>query len=280
MIMVRAVRKRSSKKIVISAAKKRGKGSVKPVNGNSNGLKKRAKKNAKFGPVPTIACINKATVDLGVDFDALIAALQKYVDEHFAPVWGTPAKLVQATKPIPKAWTMIFVDDPDRAESLGYHKLTKRGLPVTKVFVARTLSFGEQVSVVASHELAEMLVDPGVNLWVAADDKTLHAYEVCDACEEERFEIDGIAMSDFVYPAFFEAFRKPRSTQFNHLDTIHAPFHIPPGGYSAIRKGDKRTKLFGSKQKEMRFIQEDRRMHRSEYRDALFARSRRTGPAA
>ena len=31
---------------------------------------------------PRIACFNKATVDLGVDFEQLIAALQKYVDEH------------------------------------------------------------------------------------------------------------------------------------------------------------------------------------------------------
>ena len=30
----------------------------------------------------TIACINKATVDLGVPFDKLTAALQKCYDEH------------------------------------------------------------------------------------------------------------------------------------------------------------------------------------------------------
>src|SRR5262249_32310078 len=43
--------------------------------------------------VPTIACINRATSGLGVDFPSLISALQKYVDKHLAPVWGTPAKL-------------------------------------------------------------------------------------------------------------------------------------------------------------------------------------------
>ena len=51
-----------------------------------------------------------ATVDLGVDFASLISALQKYVDKHLAPVWGTPAKLVRATKPRDNAWTMLFVD--------------------------------------------------------------------------------------------------------------------------------------------------------------------------
>ena len=44
------------------------------------------------GPV-TIACINKATVDLGVPLDDLTAALQKCYDEHFLPVWGYEVKL-------------------------------------------------------------------------------------------------------------------------------------------------------------------------------------------
>ena len=48
------------------------------------------------GELPTIACFNKATIPLGVEFDALISAMQEFVDKHVAPVWGTPAKLVQS----------------------------------------------------------------------------------------------------------------------------------------------------------------------------------------
>ncbi|MGH8711667.1 MAG: hypothetical protein ACREVA_10205 [Burkholderiales bacterium] len=48
------------------------------------------------GGVPKIACFNKATVALGVNFDALIAAMQVFVDKYVAPVWGTPAKLVKS----------------------------------------------------------------------------------------------------------------------------------------------------------------------------------------
>ena len=65
------------------------------------------------GAVPTIACVNNATVDLGVDFDKLIPALQKFLDECFVPIWGTPAKLVKATKPLSDAWTIVFLDDAD-----------------------------------------------------------------------------------------------------------------------------------------------------------------------
>jgi hypothetical protein len=35
------------------------------------------------GGVVTVACINNATVDLGVPFDKLTAALQKCYDKHF-----------------------------------------------------------------------------------------------------------------------------------------------------------------------------------------------------
>jgi hypothetical protein len=56
------------------------------------------------GEFPTIACFNKATIALGVDFDALIAAMQIFVDEHVAPVWGTPAKLIKSTDFVKGAW--------------------------------------------------------------------------------------------------------------------------------------------------------------------------------
>jgi len=47
----------------------------------------------------------------------------------------------------------------------------------------------------------------------------LYAYEVCDACQAKEFgyRIDGTLVSDFVYPAWFESFRKKGSTQFEWL---------------------------------------------------------------
>ena len=221
------------------------------------------------GAVPTIACVNNATVDLGVDFDKLIAALQKFLDECFAPVWGTPAKLVKAKAPMQDAWAIVFLDSADVKGALGYHDLTVNGLPLSKVFVKTTLAIGDKVSVTACHELCEMLVDPAINLWSDGPQGTLYAYEMCDAVEEEEFLIDGIAMSDFVYPAYFELFRKPNSAQFDYLKKVTKPFQILKGGYSLVRKGAKVNQIFGSKAKEKKFNMEDRREHRSEYRVAM-----------
>ena len=225
------------------------------------------------GQVPTIACINTATMDLGVDFTELVAALQKFVTECFAPIWGTEATLVRSTDFIAKAWALVFLDSADVENALGYHDLTPEGFPLAKVFVKTTRAARQKVSVTACHELAEMLVDPGINMWAEGTDGTLYAYEMADAVEEVEFTIDGVAMSDFVFPSFFEAFRRPHSTQFDYCTKVTRPLQLLPGGYSLVRKGGKVSQIFGSAAKARRFAKEDRRGHRSERR--LFSRRHR-----
>jgi hypothetical protein len=219
------------------------------------------------GIIPTIACFNKATVALGVDLDNLIAAMQAYVDQYVAPVWGTPAKLIKSTDFVAGAWAMVFLDNADQPGALAYHDLTPDGLPEAKVFVQTTLQNNDLVSVSASHELVEMLVDPATNLMTTGPDpKTVYAYESADPVEESNFPVNGIPMSDFVYPAFFESFRKPGSVQFDQLNQVMQPFQILSGGYQIIFKNGKWTQVFGSAEKEQRFTREDRRGHRSEQR--------------
>src|SRR5207245_7909955 len=94
------------------------------------------------GQVLTIACFNKAATALGVDFDRLVAALQKFVDEYFVPVWGTPAKLRKTTGFRKGAWALAFLDRADVANALGYHDLTPDGLRLSKVFAKSTLDVG------------------------------------------------------------------------------------------------------------------------------------------
>jgi hypothetical protein len=221
------------------------------------------------GELPTIACFNKATVPLGVDLDALIAAMQVYIDEHVAPVWGTPAKLIKTTGFQKGAWAMVFLDDADQPDALAYHDLTPDGLPEAKVFVKTTLADHELVSVSASHELVEMLVDPAINLMTTGPNpKVVYAYESADPVEALSFEVEGIPMSDFIYPAYFEDFHKPRSVKFDHLDKVNKPFQILSGGYRVIFKNGKWSQVFGSEAKKKSFAHEDRRGHRSEQRAA------------
>jgi hypothetical protein len=216
--------------------------------------------------VPTIACINLAETPLGVELDRLVRALQKFVDHHLAPVWGTPAKLVAAKKAPRGAWILVFLEsaDPKHAKAAGYHKPFFNGHPIAKVFMRSIIENNEEVSLVASHELAEMLVDPAGNLWATGRNNRLYAYEICDAVEEEKFKIDGLVMSDFVYPTYYQRYRKRNSVQFDHLKRITRPFQILPRGYAIARHGGKKTMIHGSTPKRRSFAKEDRRQHRTE----------------
>jgi hypothetical protein len=66
----------------------------------------RAAQAGQGGPV-SIACINMATVDLGVPFDKLTAALQKCYDLHFLPIWGYPVKLYNTKVAAPTDWQFV-----------------------------------------------------------------------------------------------------------------------------------------------------------------------------
>jgi hypothetical protein len=219
------------------------------------------------GDVPSIACFNKAATPLGVDLDALIAAMQAFIDDDVAPVWGTPAKLVKSTGFIPGHWAMVFLDNADEPGALAYHDLTPDGLPEAKVFVQTTLKNHDLVSVSASHELVEMLVDPAINLMsTGPDPKAVYAYESADPVEQLSYPVQGIAMTDFVYPSYFETFHKSGSVQFDRLKKVKKPFQILSGGYQIVFKGGKWTQIYGSAAKKKSFQREDRRGHRSEQR--------------
>jgi hypothetical protein len=89
---------------------------------------------------------------------------------------------------------------------------------------------------------------------------------MCDAVEENTFPVDGIQMSNFLHPAWFEPFKHPPGTKFDHLGLLKRPFTLSKGGYAIIKKKGKVTDIWGSKAKERRFAKENRLGHRSEYR--------------
>jgi len=156
-------------------------------------------------PSIQIAVINESTVLSDTDLAPVVAALQKQVTNDFRPTWGVDAELTivaAGTPPPTGSWWLVLLDDSDQANALGYHDLTTEGLPIGKVFAASDIKAGTLWSVTASHELLEMLGDPNVNLTVFVQNSdtagVLYAYEVCDACEDDRFayKVNEVMVSD------------------------------------------------------------------------------------
>jgi hypothetical protein len=228
---------------------------------------------------PTIVVVNKSNWVPDKDLARVVAALQKQVDRDFFPLWGWRAKLVVRDR-VPKngAMCIIMLNEPGKDDegAEGYH-FSNDGLPVTYVFTRDEK--GEPVENYAptmSHEVLEMIADPGVNLYAdgyyitktGRHNSAFIPYEVCDPVQENTYKIDGLTMSDFVVPEWFEYERAPNSMPFSFLDAVSEPFALAPGGYTdAIVRGKTRT-LWGEE------ANRKRRRHRHKARLKRAARLR------
>jgi hypothetical protein len=189
-----------------------------------------------------VAVLNRSSVVTDPQAAKIVEALQIQASKDFAAVWGIDARLrfVPSTdvKSWRGAWNLVLLDTSDEANALGYHDLTPEGLPLGKVFAKSDLAAGALVSVTASHELLEMLLDPNINL--TAEDPArgvFVAYEASDAVEADElgYDIGAVRVSDFVTPAFFDPTAAGRAgARFSFRGNVHAPFKLAPGGYESV----------------------------------------------
>ena len=199
------------------------------------------------------AIINEYSQLTDAEVQQVVDALQVQVHRDFASVWGIDADLTfykNGDVPPDDSWQLIILDNSDQAGALGYHDLTSNGLPLGKVFAGTDAQYHSSWSVTASHELLEMLGDPDINLTATKTNNdgttVLYAYEDCDACEADEYgyEINGVLVSDFVYPAWFEQFH-PAGTQYDFQNKITAAFQLLPGGYISVNYGNGWTQIYG-----------------------------------
>ena len=192
-----------------------------------------------------VSVFNQSKAVSDGDVSNAVAALKVQLARDFNPVWGLDAAVdfYPANQVPAGTWQLGVFDDSDQAGALGYHDVTEDDLPIGKAFAGTDLQYKSSWTVTMSHELLEMLVDPGINLSASAPlDRTLrfYAYEVCDACEDDQYGYminvnnTDILVSDFVYPAWFEYYRQPNSTQFDFQKKITQPFDLLSNGYISV----------------------------------------------
>jgi hypothetical protein len=187
-----------------------------------------------------IKVVNACTGLSNAEALATLSAIQTQITRDFAPVWGVTANLIYmdyVLKYDSMHWYVILLNNSDQAGALGYHDLTPQGLPLGKIFVTTTQQNGGKWSVTASHEILEMLADPYIDTMIfnqlSNTAGRLFFYEVCDPVEDDSlgYDINGITVSDFVYPEWFE----PGATAGTKLDFMGhatAPLTIVPNlGY-------------------------------------------------
>ena len=200
---------------------------------------------------PTIAITNRSRVE-DREVRRVVAAVQKQVDLDFFPLWGWRAKLHFGPNPAPKGAMRLILKGRHGEGDLGYHFI--QGVPVTHVFTVG--ADGEPIedwTSTFSHEVLEMIADPGVNLYALGHYRTRSgkkrnafiAYEVCDPVQENLYEIDGVRVGDFVTPEWFEPERRRRSVKFSFKDSVHQPFALADGGYIDAMVGSRMITAWG-----------------------------------
>jgi len=195
-----------------------------------------------------ISIINQSTVLTDDQIKAVVPALQKQIHNDFAPIWGIDADLIFVGKtetPDPSTWWMVMLDDSDTDGALGYHELNSAGLPIGKVFAKSDKKYGLEWTVTLSHELLEMIADPDINLTSFIQTSPtagyMYAFEMCDAVEDDVFgyQIDGVLVSDFVLPSYFQPEIPAKKWDFRGHLTGPVPAMLHGGYLSKFSVGHK-----------------------------------------
>lgn len=169
---------------------------------------------------------------------AVGAALQKQVTRDFAPAWGQSATIAAFPPgPVPPGYWRIVVKKRNAGDDFGYHNQAHHE-------PAAVVEHTSDWALTASHELLEMLADPwGSRLIVADDprgkkDRVRVLVEACDPCEEFHYNVDGIALSDFVLPSYYGPHRwrnEGRSpagaSAYSFTGAVTKPLSLAKGGY-------------------------------------------------
>jgi len=181
-----------------------------------------------------------------------IRAINRQVSQDFEPYWSMGATLRleghgntedrQAPEEL-RGDAIIYLWDKaaDVQDAIGYHDRNNKGLPYGFVFTEIAKEVGEPWSVTLSHEALELIGDAEVNVLAAGPNPNDPSqavyfwYEMCDAVQAENYEIDGVAVSNFVLPLYFTA-ESEEASRNDFLGREHngkrlQSFGVNPGGY-------------------------------------------------
>jgi hypothetical protein len=173
--------------------------------------------------------------------DAIAEALTIQIERDFAPAWGVRPRRVTVGG---RGDKLHIFDTAHQADEYGWHIVDDRGDPYAHVFAGVSIRLGstwvagaDAISVTASHEVLEMLVDPAANEYTFDGHRSLWSREVCDPVQSGTYRIVAngmrVAVSNFVVPAFFNPWAPG---PYDRLGVLTEPFSIARGGYAVVER--------------------------------------------
>jgi hypothetical protein len=168
------------------------------------------------------------------DVSRVAAALQRQATRDLGPIWEVSATVdaFPRLEDVPVGyWPMFVRDDIEHEGAEGIH-LDDQSQPYALI------TYSDSWSLTASHEMCEMLVDPGGNRLIPGQSpkpdqgRVTFLVEVCDPPEAAEFgyTVNDVLVSDFYTPRFFDPVAL-ESVRYSFTGAIKKPRDILPGGY-------------------------------------------------
>jgi len=202
------------------------------------------------GKVLTVYVVDKDPGDMSVATILRdIPSWEKAANGAFARAWNTPQVRIKLVKKVPRGGIEadIVKKGPVKG-ALAYHWVNG-GVPGIVVYAGTGRFYGYNNSVSFTHELFEMLADPTLaNLnygypepvvWIGNNPNILFqtvawVTEVCDPVEAYDYGIDGVRISDWVTPNWFNDGMQGGN---DYMGVASQPLQILPGGYAQFFDG-------------------------------------------
>jgi hypothetical protein len=203
--------------------------------------------------ISVINLTNGAKTD--ADVQRAIRAVNRQIAEDFEPYWGFGSQLrlegktghgktrSQIDPADMRGDAILYLHDVIKVtDAEGYHDRHFSGIPFGIVFLELSKKLKEDWTATLSHEALELTGDPENNLLVQGPHpakrgkQVFHWFEMCDAVQEETYEIDHVAVSNFVLPLYFTSSNE-RGGRNDFLGTVTKmgktlrSFSVNPGGY-------------------------------------------------
>lgn len=188
-----------------------------------------------------------------------VMAVQRQLDEHFRPAWGCQATLMLRRAPnltrgcfaedLPDVDGILYISPKFKVMkepalenrridgTSAFHFEQHGGIPCGFVFPEIAALAGTSWSVLLSHEILEMVIDPDVNLLVGGvhppSKKTiLLSYEICDPVQSSSYDLSGVEVSNFVLPQYYKILSRRRGAfePTNYLNVPLPQFDVVSGG--------------------------------------------------
>ena len=170
-----------------------------------------------------------------------VAAIQTQVSRDLRPHWAVDATLLavpnQASVPA-GAWVVELKNDIGQ-DLYGYHSVTAAGVPFA------VLRYQSNWTRTLSHETCEMLVDPYADRLMNGEyfnqtpdgdinNDVQYLVEVADPSQNFGYEIDGVRVSDFFLPSYYDLYKTPNK-RYSFTGAITEPLSLAVGGYVSFK---------------------------------------------